>query len=154
MDAGSVGDGPAADGSIDSAVGDGPAADGSIESACVAFASGYCAQYAACLPVTFKTYYFGTTQSCLDVITARCVDQSAAPGATWTAAQRVACASALTTCDAVGWNAPAVCAPTGTLPLGTACLYDTQCASTYCGGKASYGACGTCQTPAPSEARC
>jgi hypothetical protein len=134
--------------------GDGPATDGSFASACAAYASAFCAQDLACFPFYFKNGTFGTTQTCLDVVTTRCVDESSAPGSTWTVAQRIACASTQTTCDAVWWNTPAPCRAPGTLPLGAPCMHDTQCASTLCGGKASYGACGTCQAAGALDAGC
>jgi hypothetical protein len=134
--------------------GDGPAAAGSAEGACAAFASAYCAQFASCFPVDFKAAAYGTDATCLSGVAARCVDEFTAPGSSWTIPQRMACTSALTTCDAIGWNAPAVCVPAGTLALGAPCVYGTQCKSARCGGAATSGACGTCQTASALDAGC
>lgn len=128
----------------------GGGASPSLDQACSDLASSQCAQQQTCNPAGYAIAY-PDVATCVARTKLTCPLVAAAPGSGFTPASVEACAKALTaaSCDEVANNrGPAACQIRGTLPVGTACANDGQCAGAdnYC---RLSGSCGVCAVRKP-----
>jgi hypothetical protein len=123
--------------------------------ACKAYASAQCSTLSSCAPVGFGVY-FGNAEKCeARYGGTNCERQMASTGSTATAADLVACASAMKaqTCAARSGSLPTECLWRGLFPESAPCVYDQQCQSSRC-ARRSDNWCGTCQPRVPTGAVC
>jgi len=119
--------------------------------ACAKIAAATCTLIATCVPRDTSAE-FGDAGNCLTREELACEASLSAPGTSRTAAQDVACATAMATESCASYlngDQPTACLPgAGGGATGSACSYSAQCSSAYCAVPLA-GACGTCQ-PAPT----
>jgi hypothetical protein len=143
-DAGSDGGGAGSDGGAD-AQDSGTAADAgpTVAEAAAAMAQANCSKMVTCFGAAVG---FADLETCVTREELAFTDLLEAPGTSLIASSEVACASAVTegTCaDWFNYALPACQEYVGSLPLGTACAYDVQCSTGYC-GVANGSVCGVC----------
>jgi hypothetical protein len=114
--------------------------------ACQGFAQAYCERQHTCGISHFDASYT-SLDDCQQALAATCQIELAAPGSSLSPDNLPACSQATQaqTCDDYHLEYPAECAPPGSLAVGAACEFNSQCASTFC--TISQGSwCGTCAT--------
>lgn len=106
----------------------------SLTEACMAYALAVCTRQAQC--------HGGSSAHCLSV-TLSCPDLTASPGSTRTVEGLQACAKTYQTmpCEQVDADELPACVTPGTVPLGNACAFSSQCQSLSCGGDEACGFC-------------
>jgi hypothetical protein len=102
--------------------------------ACMAYVLAVCGRQAQC--------HGSSSSHCLSV-TLGCPDLTSSPGSTRTVEGLQACAKTYSTlpCEQVDADELPACVTPGTLPLGNACAFNSQCQSLSCGGEESCGFC-------------
>ena len=120
----------------------------STAQACTDLATEVCNKLEACYPYAV-TLTYGSVTTCIARAGINCAASLTATGSTATAADVETCVQgyAATSCnELLGNQEPAACQLHGTLPPGTPCGSDLQCAGSngYC--KASTATCGVCST--------
>jgi hypothetical protein len=111
---------------------------------CQGFAQAYCERQHACSISHFDASYT-SLDDCQQAQAATCQIELAAPGTSLGADNLPACSQAThaQTCDDYHLEYPAKCAPPGSLAIGSACEFNSQCVSTFC--SISQGSwCGKC----------
>lgn len=113
----------------------------SLTEACIAYALAVCTRQSQCDG--------GSGADCLRVVTLACPDLTSSPGSTRTVEGLQACAKTYQTmpCEQLDGDELPACVTPGTVPLGNACAFNSQCQSLSCGGEE---ACGFC-VPSVSE---
>ena len=106
----------------------------SLTEACMAYVLAVCGRQAEC--------HGGGGAGCLSV-TLSCPDLTASPGSTRTVEGLQACAKTYQTmpCEQVDADELPACVTPGTVPLGNACAFNSQCQSLSCGGDLACGVC-------------
>ncbi len=116
-----------------------------IEAACAVDATAACETFERCERGGAATLY-GSLAACVEALKAQCVTAFSAPGVQRTLTQLAACSAARASesCTDVFDNIPpAACTPpAGTRAMGAPCVFNSQCASTWCA--LGHDACGTC----------
>lgn len=107
----------------------------SLTEACIAYALSVCTRQAQC--------HGGSGASCLTSVTLACPDLTSSPGSTRTVEGLQACAKTYETmpCEQVDADELPACVTPGTVPLGNACAFNSQCESLSCGGEETCGFC-------------
>jgi hypothetical protein len=139
---------------LDDLPGVGAEAASDAASACAAFAEAECSQLATCDALDFKVDFYGTQQNCQSRVTQQCLDEIAAPGSRLTAGAMSTCAADTKkqNCSTFLTEPAASCLVAGSLSMGTACEYDSQCLTGLCHTSAVW--CGTCQARVPAGETC
>ncbi len=121
----------------------GPRATDSLRYACREYLRAACERREACTGAD--------PAGCLTTLDS-CPDYLFSPGTTRTRESVLSCADAYRAqaCDEVIANKPPACATVGTLPPGSDCLFNSQCAGD-CDG---FGNCGQCIERAPEDGAC
>jgi len=128
----------------------------SAAQACADRAQTLCARRASCTGNDNIYRVYGTMDACLGRIQLTCMDGLAAKNQGNTPALVEMCANITPTldCATILDNTPTgACAPIGPLPNGSACSFQGQCASGYCGGTKT-AICGACADPPVSGDSC
>jgi hypothetical protein len=107
----------------------------SLTEACMAYALAVCTRQAQC--------HGGSGAECLRTVTLSCPDLTSSPGSTRTVEGLHACAKTYQAlpCEQLDADELPACVTPGTVPLGGACAFNSQCQSLSCGGEESCGFC-------------
>jgi hypothetical protein len=131
---------------VDAAAGDavGEADAGVAPEACTSYAGAYCAQLKACVPIAFRSAWYGSLATCASRVAVECANEVAAPGTALTAPGLTMCSQAISaqTCSEFLTALPGPCQWHGSLGNDAGCEYSSQCQSSLC--RRTAGWCGTC----------
>jgi hypothetical protein len=135
------------------------ASDVTASQACADFATTNCQKLQACAPSILQTDY-GDLATCAARFQLACPPGPATIGSTWKPGALEGCSRSLEaqTCTDyltgyLSGESPGACALTGSIPLGSSCAVDSQCASGFCQTLAA-NSCGACATRSPVGGAC